>query len=653
MTRARAGRGDPGVYAEREPPRASALDRALAEFGYAVHRALRRELPGGAALAAAVAGRAQRARGAPLEAQARELRYRLRRDGLEGEELADCLALYAAALPQGQASPGAAACAAAAALVRGRIVDIAAPTDRWHALAMAATAFALCGVPVHLLAASEARARAAAEVLRPALETLGSAAVYLDPGMSAEQRRVAYGAPVVCATQRQIGFDYLRDRVRLGRRLRPMQGRIEWLSGGTGTGVPLLLAGLHCALVEDADLVLLDDARAPMVVGADTPAGGERLPYEQALELAKALEAQADYAIGEQGAQLSAHGAERLAQLCGVLGGLWAAPKRREELVALALTALHAMERGRDYQVQQGALRLAPGDGGEELAPSEALQRLLEVKEGLAFGGRREVLARLSVPRFFGRYLRLAGVCADARGVEREFWSLYALRAARAGEPLVRRACMPRVYLATEKKRRALVAAVREHAGRGEAVVVSLRTPEEAEAVAEALGEAGVPFTVAQTAAAAPRREAPAAAAQAGRKPDAAALAGPGSVVLSLHPAQRDAGTPMGGVPVHLAVAELHEAARHVEQIARAWGASSCEQFLALEDEVVAKLTGGPARVARGGADRQGLLPAALARRVAARAQAAAEGAAARARREAMARDRALEDLLAFSGAPE
>jgi len=40
----------------------------------------------------------------------------------------------------------------------------------------------------------------------------------------------------------------------------------------------------------------------------------------------------------------------------------------------------------------------------------------------------------MSVPRFFGRYARVAGACADARGLEHDFWSLYALRTARAGE---------------------------------------------------------------------------------------------------------------------------------------------------------------------------------------------------------------------------
>jgi preprotein translocase subunit SecA len=642
LTRARAGRSDPGIYPEREPARDSALDRFAANLGFGMRNALRRTLARGSVPAAEVARRAQRAARAPLAAQARELRYRLRRDGLGGDALVDCFALHAAALPGGASALAPEALDAAGALVRGSIVDIADPASRGQALALAAAAFALCGVPVQVHAASEARARAAAAALRPPLEALGLGVACVDAGMSPEQRRIAYGAPVVCGTQRLIGFDYLRDRVRLGRRLRPMQGRIEWLSGGTGTEVPLLLPGLHCALVEDADQVLLDDARAPMVVGADAPASSDRLPYEQALEMARALQAQTDYAIDEHGAQLSARGAQRLGELSVLLGGIWAARQRREELVAAALTALHALQRDRDYQVERGVLRLAADEAGEEPAPSETLQRLLEVKEGLAFGGRREVLARLSVPRFYGRFLRLAGVCADARGLERELWSLYGLRTLRAGAPAGRGACALRVYAEPAQRRRALAASVREHAGRGEAVVVALRAAEEAAAVAAALEGAGLQFGVLQAAAAGAEGEAP------------GSVLRPGAVLLCVHPAQRDiVPRAAGAVPVHVAIAELQDAARASAQTARAFGARSCEQFLALGDEAVAKHIGRTARAARAWADGEGRLPAALGRWVAARAQSALERAAARGRREALARERSLEDLLAFSGLPE
>jgi preprotein translocase subunit SecA len=640
--RARSGRADPGFYPEREAGREAPLDRLFGEIGFGLHSLLRRDLRLSAALDAEVARHAARFRVLALAEQARELRYRLRRDGLEGERLAECFGLYAAALPPGGALPAGAALAAAAALVRGGIVDLADAQGRWQALALAATAFALCGVPVHLYAASEARARAAAAALGAPLQALGASAVCVDAGMSAAERRVAYGAPVVCGTQRVIAYDYLRDRIQLGRRLRPMQRRLERLSGDTTvSGAQLLLSGLHCALVEDAEQVLLDDAHAPMVISADAASSPDRLPYEQALELARGLEANTDYTLGAQGGQLTAPGAQRLAQHSAPLGGLWAARHRREELVCAALTALHAMEHGRDYEVQQGVLRLASSGTEEAPAPAEALQRLLEVKERLAFAGRRDVLARLSAPRFFRRYLRLAGICGDARGLEKEFWSLYGLRATRAGAPAARFACTARMFVSPDQRRSALAASVRARAAGGQSVVVALRSDAEAGAVADALRQAGVQFASLRPAAQGSGREA------------LAALDRPGSVMLSQHPAQRAAARTAGGAPLHLAVAELHDARRQVAQIAQAYAADSCEQFLAVEDAALASLIGGAARGARAAAGAGGELPAAPAGRIAALAQRAAERSAARTRREMMLRERQLEDSLAFSGHPE
>lgn len=631
------GRADPGFYAERAAPRVVALDRALAGLGYGLHAALGRRLRVRARFAQEVARHASRLRAAPLEANLAQLRYRLRRDGLAGERLAECFGAYCAALPPDGDAPGAGALCAAQALVQGGVADLQDADGRWQALALAATAFALCGVPVHLYCASEARARAAADALRAPLRALRLGEACALPGMDAAARRAAYGAAVVCVTQRTLAFDYLRDRLRLGRRQRPLQGRLEQLAGDAPPGAQLMLSGLRCALVEDADLVLIDDARAPLVVSADVSTSADRLLYEQALELARALQPGEDYAREGTALRLSGRGSQRLAQLSLLLGGAWAARQSREDLVVSALIALQVMARGRDYEVAQGALQLAQGEG--DAPPPEALQRLLEVKEGLAFAGRREVLTRLQVAEFFRRYLRLAGVCADARGLEREFWATYGLRCASAGALAEPAACPARVFARADQRRGALAAAVRERAARGEAVVVALRDAKEAEAVAGALRDAGVRSGALRGAADSVEQEA------------LAALDQPGAVALSLHPAHRGVARSAAAMPpLHLAVADLHEAARHVAQIARNYAARSCERYLALDDESVAARLGPAARRVARAASGGGELPAAAAQWVARAAQRGAERAAARERASLATREQSLEDLLAFSG---
>jgi preprotein translocase subunit SecA len=340
-------------------------------------------------------------------------------------------------------------------------------------------------------------------------------------------------------------------------------------------------------------------------------------------------------------ARLAAGGSQKLAQLSVLLGGLWAARQGREELVAAALVALHACERGRDYDVSQGQLQLPPA-GADGQGMPDLLQRLIEAKEGLAFAGHREVLARLSVPQYFRRYLRLAGTCADARGLEGEFWSVYGLRSERAGWAGGAVTGTARVFAASADRRAALLESVRTRAASGDAVVVAVRSAAEAGAIAGALGQAGLRFGVLRGA---------------GGEEELAILQGldqPGAIALSLYPAQRGAMRAASpGAPLHLAVADLHEARRHVAQVARAYAASSCEQFVALEDEGVAARAGWLSlRRARAGMRGIELAPAAAAR-FAAAAQRGLEDAAGRQRRELRAREQAQEDLLAFSGRAE
>lgn len=631
MRAAPGARADPGFYPERETTRPPALDRMLAGLAFELHGALGRRLRPSARLAREVAGHAERLREAPLAPQVAQLRYRLRRDGLAGERLAESFGAYCAALSPQAPRPATEVLGAAQMLVQGGIVDLADAVARRQALALAAAAFALCGVPVHLFCASDARARVMAATLAAPLRALGFEAACVGGGMDAEARRAAYGAAVTCGTLRAIAFDYLRDRLRLGRRQRPLQGRLERMAGDAADGAKLMLGGLRCALVEDADLVLLDDARIPLVVSADVSSGADRMLYEQALELARALQADEDYEPAAAAPRLTGRGAQRLGQLSMLLGGAWSVRQAREDLVTSALAALHAMQRGRDYEVAQGTLQLPEAAPDAPPAP-EALRRLLEVKEGLAFAGRRETLTRLPVPAFFRRYLRLAGVCTDARGLERELWTFYGLRCGRAGTSGAPACGAVRVFASATQRRAALVAAAREHAARGAAVCVAVRDPREAEVLAGMLRAAVLRGTGDDA-----------------EQQALAALAQPGGLALTLHPAQR-AVARAPGAPLHLAVAELHDSARHVAQIAEAYGAHSCAQFLALEDENVAAHLGTASRRLADAADAAGELPVDAARELARAAQRGAERAAARERLELAQREQSLDDLLAFSG---
>lgn len=567
-------------------------DRAVATLGFHLQQLCARRLPVAVGAPSAVRGIS-------------ELRYGLRRDGLKPALVAECFNLYAK-------SPASHVRAAAARLAAGGVVELADPAERQEALALAALAHALHGGGVHFMAASEPAAKALQGKLGAPFAMLGLRVALIEQGMNAAARREAYASDVVCGTHREIAQDHLRDRLAVGERGGAVGRRVQRLSAPGDE--ELMPQGLHCALVDDADIVMLDDALAPAAIATEVDQSRERLLYEQALELARALKRDADFTVDQDGIRLTEPAARLLERLVTPLGGIWSARQRREELVSLALEALHLLERDVDYRVANGRVQFPERrkDGEDAADADQEVQKLVEVKEGCRLGARRELLARLPMPRFFARYRHLAGACADARALESEFWDLYSLKTWLAGERLSAPPPALRVFASGEARNAALVELLRAHAAAGRAVVLAARSAREAQALQGMLQ-----------------------AAQVGGDVKLAVL----PAVQSL-PAQRQ---------VSLVVAGLPDCRRHIELARRACGAGSAELLFALDEEAVAARLG-VFRFSRFFVRPDGELMPRAARLAARHAQRAAERASRSGRLDLHARERMLDDLLAFSG---
>ena len=567
-------------------------DRAVATLGFHLQQLCARRLPEAVCAPSAVRGIS-------------ELRYGLRRDGLKPALLGECFSLYAE-------SPASHVRAAAARLAAGGVVELADPAERHEALALAALAHALHGGGVHLIAASEPAAKILQGKLGAPFAALGLRVALLEQSMSAVARREAYASDVVCGTHREIAQDHLRDRLAAGERGGAVARRVQRLSAPGGE--ELMPQGLHCALVDDADIVMLDDALAPAAIATEVDQSRERLLYEQALELARALKRGVDFTVEQEGIRLTEPAARLLARLVTPLGGIWSARQRREELVGLALEALHLLERDVDYRVANGRVQFPERrkDGEDAADADQEVQKLVEVKEGCRLGARRELLARLPMPRFFARYRHLAGACADARALEGEFWSLYSLKTWLAGERLTAPPPNLRVFASLEARNAALVALLRAHVAAGRAVVLAARSTREAQGLLGMVQEAQVAGDI-----------------KVAVLPAVQAL-----------PAQRQASLVVAGLP---------DCRRHIELARRACGAASAELLFALDEEAVAPRLG-VFRFSKVFARPDGELLPRAAGLVARHAQRAAERASRGGRLDLHARERMLDDLLAFSG---
>ena len=635
MRRDEAGSRE-GVYPERTEIREGFADRLIGVVGSRLHTLLARGPHVHAALLGEVRQHVGRFAGGLLAPRVPDLRYQLRRRGLHASLLPEVLAMYATACG---ALPAAEVLGATRAMLRRRVADLPDPVQQRQAAAFAAAAFALSGIPVHVIAASDAAARRSAEGMQGPMAALGLNVGWVAAGMELPARREAYRADVVCAASREIGNDYLRDRMILGGRRLRIHSALERIAGDAPPDERLWLRGLQCAVVEDADLVLIDDARVPMMISAEADHSQERLLYEQAMELARALEEEIEFFSDEEGVKLTATGSGRLARLTQPLGGLWSAQHRREGLICEALTALHYLARDRDYQIAGGRVvfpSAEPGQAGDVPPEEITLQHLIEVKEGLKLAGKRDVLGRVSVPRFFQRYLNLCGVCANAGGLEGEFWTMYRLKAERAAPPQPPLQFGARVFSTGEHLQRALARLVVE--ADGQPLIIVFRTPATAKAAMAALSAGNLKLGLLRGADDEQERA------------SLASVSTPGAVTVAVSPAERSVA--LTGPPVvRVIVVEPPDSLRHLARIRLAYAARDCAVWLSLEDEAAsAKLDLPGQAVAALIEEHKGELPPGRAMWLVRRIQRRIEEANVEMRRDVMMTDQYLGDLLAYAG---
>src|SRR5262245_1436168 len=257
--------------------------------------------------------------------------------------------------------------------------------------------------------------------MAPIYRALGLSVGLVVHGMDADERRAAYACDVTYCSNKELGFDYLRDRLVLGDRADRLQLQLEQLAGEDPRAGRLVLRGLHYAIVDEADSVLVDEARTPLVISGATDGGTGRHVYQEALTLAERLQLGDDFriAVPHREVILTPRGPPLVEELARPLGSVWTGRLRREDLVRQALTARHLFRRDQHYLVgADGRIVIIDEFTGRLMADRSweaGLHQLIEVMEGCAPTSKHLTLARISYQRFFRRYLRLAGMTATAR----------------------------------------------------------------------------------------------------------------------------------------------------------------------------------------------------------------------------------------------
>jgi preprotein translocase subunit SecA len=638
-------------YPERDDPPAGRLEKIANELRYLFARVQSGARSLGDIVPAVNAHAFTQLSDAELRTRAGALRPKLRRLGFDDLALAaEAFALVreASARQLGKRHFDVQVIGAWA-MLRGMIAEMNTGEGKTLTATLAAATAALAGRAVHVVTVNDYLAERDAAQMGPLYARLGLTTGCVKQGQQPPERRAAYACDIAYCSNKEVAFDYLRDRLVLGGKPHPIAMRMGALAGGDA-GSQLLLRGLQFAIVDEADSVLVDEARTPLILSGMSDQSGSDVVHRDALEIAQALEA-SHYRIGEQGVEITDAGLQRLEALAKERGGVWNGPRRRERLVRQALTALHVFQRDKHYLVRDDKVQIIDEYTGRlmpERSWEQGLHQLIELKEGVELTAQRDTLARISYQRFFRRYVHLSGMTGTAAEIAGEMRAVYKLRVARVptNRP-VRRARQPTRYFGrAAAKWRAVVETVAQRHLIGQPVLVGTRSVAASEHLAKLLDAAGITYRLLNARQDRDEAEIIAQAGSRGCVTVATNMAGRGTDI-SLGPGVAE----LGGL--YVIATELHDAARIDRQLygrcGRQGDPGTYEALVALEDDLIKSFAPLLWKLALRFAHLPPFLGAAAFRF----AQWRAERSHSRARRDLLDQDDYLGDILAFSGRGE
>ncbi len=368
------------------------------------------------------------------------------------------------------------------ALHQGNIAELQTGEGKTLTAVMPAYLNALTGKGVHILTFNEYLACRDAQWMGPVYEFLGISVGSVKEGMQTAERQKAYGSDITYVTAKEAGFDHLRDFL-------------------CTCKDSLVHRPFHYAIVDEADSILIDEARTPLVIAGEAgPAAG--YAGELAL-LAKKLRPGIDFVIDGYGdhIHLTETGILQAEKSMGC-GNLYDTDNMT--LLAGLNCALHAellLQRDRDYVVSNGKIEMVDtltGRIAEKRQWPELLQSAVEAKEGLKNEAGGIILGSIAMQHYLSLYSRLAGMTGTAGAAASEFREYYGMDVVTipTNRKCIRIDYPDLIFTHQEAKQKALVAEIKRAHGTGQPILIGTGSIEESETLAKALSQEGIPCTV-------------------------------------------------------------------------------------------------------------------------------------------------------------
>jgi preprotein translocase subunit SecA len=362
----------------------------------------------------------------------------------------------------------------ALAMARGRIAEMQTGEGKTLACTPAVAWMARSGAGVHAMTVNDYLARRDARWMGPIYSLLGLTVGCIQQSMGAEERREAYGCDITYATANEVGFDFLRDQIAL----HPDKQ---------------VHRPFAAALIDEADSILIDEARIPLVLAGGEP--GDEVLARQVEPIVRHFERNVHYTLDEYGRNiaLAAEGArwiERAARCRNIFA------ESSLPLYTAVHNAIHAhalLRRDVDYVVKNGAIESVDefkGRIAQDRRWPAGLHAAIEAKERVPFSQQGRVLGSITLQNLAALYPRICGMTGTADTQAGEFRKFYGLEVeiVPTNRPLIRVDEPDVVFPSKSAKEKAVAEEIERVHATGQPVLVGTASVEESERLSRCLG---------------------------------------------------------------------------------------------------------------------------------------------------------------------
>ncbi|MAV48000.1 MAG: hypothetical protein CBC49_007915 [Alphaproteobacteria bacterium TMED89] len=452
-------------------------------------------------------------------------------------------------------------------MLNGSIAEMRTGEGKTLVSTLVAGAVGLAGMPVHVITVNDYLAERDFEFLRPVYEALGLRVGVIINQTAQKDRPGLYNGDVIYTTNKELAFDYLREKIQTKDYSGALKYKINKLLpvSEAPLAYPFAERGLEFAIIDEVDSVLIDEARTPLLISQEVEEDGlsGSINYHRVFEVALRLEKGADFTVleAERIVEITTRGQKQLEALVEPGDDFWLkAINIRNFLIEQALVAEHLFSADQHYLVRDDTVYIIDENTGrvmEDRRWSDGLHQLVEVKEGVPITPARVTVGQLTYQRFFRRYRQLSGMTGTARAAALEFMGIYGLRVFKVPTHLPdRRAYAPRRLFRTRQQKLDYIGArVKALHSEGLPVLIGARTVQNSAEISAALTAINIKHAVLN-------------ATQDEDEADVVALAGqPGSVLVATSIAGR--GTDIKLDETTAARGGLHVIASELFDIAR------------------------------------------------------------------------------------